>query len=121
MSFIVAIDGPAGTGKGTIAKIVADKYGFINIDTGAIYRCVALEMINKNIDIIDNKAIKELLETIKIEEKEIHGELKVFLNGEDVTKQIRSKEVNEIVSPVSGIKEVRLAMAAFQRKLRIRK
>ena len=117
MSFIIAIDGPAGTGKGTITKIIADKYGFTNIDTGAIYRCVTLEMINNKIKIDDNEKIRKLLNDIEIEEKDINGKLKIYLNGKDVTEQIRSKEVNQIVSQVSGIRQVRLAMANFQRQL----
>ena len=121
MSFIVAIDGPAGVGKGTITKIVAEKYGLTNIDTGAIYRCVALEMINKNINMNDEKAINDILKNIEIEEKIIDNELKVYLNSEDVTEKIRSNEVNKIVSPVSGIKQVRLAMSSLQRKLRTSK
>ncbi len=117
MSFIVAIDGPAGVGKGTITKIIAEKYGFVNIDTGAIYRCVALEILNNNINMNDEQAIKKLLDTIKIEEILVDNELKIYLNGNDVTEKIRSNEVNKIVSLVSGIKQVRLAMAKLQRNL----
>lgn len=119
MSFIIAIDGPAGTGKGTLTKLIAQKYGFTNIDTGAIYRCVALEMMNKRIKIEDSQRIEELLKTIQIEEKEIDGELKIYLNGIDVTRAIRSKEVTATVSQVSRIRQVRLAMSSFQRKLRV--
>ena len=73
MSFIVAIDGPAGTGKGTVTKILSKKLGLINIDTGATYRCVTLDMINKKIKIEELDKIKELLETIQIEfENEIN-------------------------------------------------
>jgi len=118
MSFIVAIDGPAGTGKGTITKIISKKYNFTNIDTGAIYRCVALEVINNKIKINDEKSIEKLLNSIKIEIKSINNQIRIFLNNEDVTNQIRSKEVNEIVSQVADIKQVRLAMSSFQRKLR---
>ena len=117
MSFIVAIDGPAGTGKGTVTKILSKKLGLINIDTGATYRCVTLDMINKNIKIDELDKIKELLETIQIEFKNENGNQLVFLNGEDVTKKIRSAEVSDLVSKVSSIKEVRLKMVDLQRKM----
>ena len=117
MSFIVAIDGPAGTGKGTVTKIIAEKMNLINIDTGATYRCVALDMLNKNIKLDEEEKIKELLENIKIEFKNVNGNQLVFLNNNDVTEEIRSKRVNECVSQVSAIKQVRFAMADLQRKM----
>ena len=69
MSFIVAIDGPAGTGKGTITKLIAKDFGLINIDTGATYRCVTLEMINQNVSINEKDKIIKISETIKIDIK----------------------------------------------------
>ena len=111
MSFIVAIDGPAGSGKGTVTKLVGDELGLINIDTGATYRCVALETLNKNIS-IENK-----LDKINIEFKTEKDVQKVYLNGENVTTKIRSKEVSKIVSQVSSIKEVRFKMVDLQRRL----
>lgn len=117
MSFIVAIDGPAGTGKGTVTKILSKKLKLVNIDTGATYRCVALDMINKNIKLEELDKIKELLENIKIEIKNDKGIQTVFLNDEDVTDQIRTKEVSDFVSQVSSIKEVRFKMVDLQRKM----
>lgn len=117
MSFIVAIDGPAGTGKGTMAELLSKKYHLVNIDTGAMYRCVTLEMLNKNIRLEDEDRIAEMLKTIKIEMSEENGKQKVYLNGKDVTEQIRSTEVSGNVSPVSSIKQIRLAMAGLQRKM----
>lgn len=117
MSFIVAIDGPAGSGKGTVTKLVGEKLGLINIDTGATYRCVALETINKNIKIDEKEKIIKLLDDIDIEFKVIENEKKVFLNSKDVTHKIRSKEVSKIVSQVSSIKEVRYKMVDLQRRL----
>ena len=117
MSFIVAIDGPAGSGKGTVTKLVGDELGLINIDTGATYRCVALETLNKNIPIENKEDIINLLDKINIEfltEKDVQ---KVYLNGENVTTKIRSKEVSKIVSQVSSIKEVRFKMVDLQRRL----
>ena len=117
MSFIVAIDGPAGTGKGTVTKILSKKFKLLNIDTGATYRCVTLEMLNKNIKIEELDKIKEMLKNINIEIKREKNEQIIFLNGKDVTKEIRSKEVTELVSQVSSIKEVRLSMVNLQRKM----
>ena len=114
---IVAIDGPAGSGKGTVTKILADRLGLINLDTGATYRCVALMTLKNNYTLEDESKIIDLLPNIDIEFKRENGEEKVFLNGEDVTKEIRSKEVNKIVSQVSGITPVRIYMAELQRKM----
>lgn len=117
MSFIVGIDGPAGSGKGTVTKKVAYKLGLINIDTGITYRCVALEVLNKNISLENKEEIIEVAKNIKIDiDNTPNGDI-VYLNGKDVTKDIRSKEVTKIVSPVSSIKEVRFLMVDMQRKL----
>ena len=117
MSFIVAIDGPAGTGKGTVTKILSKKFKLVNIDTGATYRCVTLDMLNKGIKLEELDKIKELLQNIKIEIRRENEEQKIYLNNEDVTEKIRSKEVTELVSQVSSIKEVRLSMVELQRKM----
>lgn len=117
MSFIVAIDGPAGTGKGTMAKLLGKKYNLVNIDTGATYRCVTLEMINKNIGLDEEEKIAEMLKNIKIEMSNENGKQKVLLNGKDVTEKIRSKEVSSLVSQVSSIKQIRIAMAGLQRRM----
>ena len=117
MSFIVAIDGPAGSGKGTITKILANKLKLNNIDTGAMYRCVALEVLNKNINIEDIEKIKEILNTINIELQETSKKQIVLLNGEDVSDKIRSTEVTSVVSKVSAIYEVRQKLTEMQRKM----
>lgn len=117
MSFIVAIDGPAGTGKGTVTSLISKEMGLVNIDTGATYRCVALYAIKNNIKLEEKEKIIESLENIYIDMKNEKGEQYIFLNGEDVTKEIRSKEVTKIVSQVSSIKEVRFAMVEIQRNL----
>lgn len=114
MSFVVAIDGPAGSGKGTITKLVGERLGLINIDTGATFRCVALNMIQEGIEIKEEDKIKELLEKIEIDMKE-NGE--IFLNGEEVTRKIRENDVNNFVSPVSVIKIVRDKLLEIQRKI----
>ena len=114
MSFVVAIDGPAGAGKGTITEILARKFGLVNIDTGATYRCVALATLQTGISLDEKERIIELVDTLKIEMDE---EKRVFLNEEDVTTKIREKDVSSIVSQVSSIKEVRYKMVDLQRKM----
>ena len=79
MSFIVAIDGPAGTGKGTITKLIAEELGLINIDTGAMYRCVALEALRKNIDDTEIEKVEEILKNIEIKFKNVFSKL-LFLD-----------------------------------------
>ena len=111
---VIAIDGPAGSGKGTITKKIADKLGLVNIDTGAMYRCVALAVLRNNISIDDNTKIIDLTKNIKIEFDENRN---VYLNGEDVSKEIRTQEVTNIVSKISSIVEVREEMVKQQRSL----
>ena len=117
MGFIVAVDGPAGSGKGSITQIVAERLSLVTIDTGAMYRSVTLAMLEQNVGIDDLDKIVEILKNIKIEFKEEENTKKVFLNGKDVTLKIRSKEVNEFVSPVSTIKIVREHLANLQREM----
>ena len=117
MGFVVALDGPAGSGKGTITREVAKKMNLINIDTGAMYRCVTLLMIRQNIKLEDKEKIKEILDKIDIKFGIENGEQKVYLNGEDVSLLIRTKEVNEFVSPVSTLKIVRERLADMQREM----
>lgn len=115
MSFVVAIDGPAGSGKGSITKIVAEKLNLECIDTGAMYRCIALDMINKNIKLDELDKIQELLKNVDIKFEDENQ--KVLLNGNDVTKEIRSIEVTKLVSEVAKIKEIRLKLVEIQRKI----
>lgn len=117
MGFIVAIDGPAGSGKGTVTKILAEKMNLNNIDTGAMYRCVTLAIIRNNIDLNDIEKINELLETIKIELIEEKDKQIVKLNGEDVSREIRENPVNKMVSTVSAIKEIRIKLVEMQREM----
>lgn len=117
MSFIVGIDGPAGSGKGTVTKQVANRLGLINIDTGSTYRCVALETINQGVRLEEKDKIIEIAKTIKVDIQALPEGDRIFLNGKEVTKEIRSKEVTEIVSQISSIKEVRFEMVNLQRRL----
>ena len=114
MNIIIAIDGPAGSGKGTLAKALAEKLHLVNIDTGATYRCVALKVLKNNIDLNDYDKIIAIAKNINID---LLPDGRVLLDGEDVTKAIRSKEVTEIVSPISSIVEVRNIMVDVQRKI----
>ena len=117
MGFIVGIDGPAGSGKGTITKRIANRLGLVNIDTGSTYRCVALEALNKNVSLEEKDKIIEIAKSVNIEIKPESNGDKVYLNGKDVTLEIRSKEVTDIVSQVSSINEVRYIMVDLQRKI----
>ena len=117
MSFVVAIDGPAGTGKGTIAKLLSERLDLINIDTGAMYRCVALDMISKEIKLDEINKIENLLKNIHIELRKQDKKEFVFLNGKDVTDKIRSIEVTRLASPISAIEIVRAKMVELQRKM----
>lgn len=111
---IVAIDGPAGSGKGTIASILSKKLNLVNIDTGATYRCVALKVLRNKLNIDDKEEIIKLSNNIDIR-FDINNN--VYLDGIDVTKEIRSKEVTNIVSQISSIVEVRKNMVDLQRRL----
>lgn len=114
MSFVVAMDGPAGSGKGTVAKLISEKLGFVNIDTGATFRCIALAMIQRNIKKEEEDKIRELLNHIEINMK---PDGTILLNGEIVTDRIRENDVNTLVSPISVIKIVRDKLLDVQRKI----
>ena len=116
MSFIVAIDGPAGAGKGTVTEEVSKRLGLVNIGSGSAYRAVALETINKGIAIDEIEKIIDLLDKIKIEFGMKNNKDIIYLNGEDVTERIREKDVSQTVSQVSSIKEVRFKLNDIFRK-----
>ena len=115
MPFIVAIDGPAGTGKGTITKLVAQDMGLLNVDTGAIYRSVTLAALNNKLDLQQKQDIINLIDEIKIEIKNDNGEQSVFLDNVDVTNEIRTPNVTFNVSQVSSIPEVRIKVTEIER------
>lgn len=117
MGFVVAIDGPAGSGKGTITKIVAQKRNFVSIDTGAMYRCVALDCLNNGVLPTDLTGIEEILDKIEIELKNNKGVQKVLLNGEDVSKEIREPKVDDVVAKFAAIKQIRDKVTPMQRKM----
>ena len=113
-NIIIAIDGPAGSGKGTLAKALAKKLKLVNIDTGATYRCVALKVLRNNIGLEDKEGIINVARGINID---LLADGSVLMDGEDVSKEIRSKEVTKIVSPISSIVEVRKILVDIQRKI----
>ena len=117
MGFVVAIDGPAGSGKGTITKIVAEKRNLVSIDTGAMYRCVALDCLNNGVESTDIEGIKKVLEKIDIELKNENGTKKVILNGKDVSEEIRTPRVDDVVAKYAAVKEIRDKMTPMQQKM----
>lgn len=105
--YAVAIDGPAGAGKSTISREAAKQLGFLYVDTGALYRTVALDMIRNNIDVSDKTAVCARLPMIKVAFGYENGEQQVYLNDENVSGQIRTPQVSSAASTVSAIGEVR--------------
>ena len=113
MSINVAIDGPAGTGKGTVTKLVSEELGLVNVDTGAMYRCVAYYGLTNGYDLDDASVFEELLTHVHIE---LNGSA-VILNGEDVSAAIRQDEVSKNASKVAIQKAVREFLVARQREM----
>lgn len=117
---IVAIDGPAGAGKSSVSKILARRLDFELVDTGAIYRCVALEARRRNIRLDDDATLLRLLEGLEIG-FHVEGEVNhVFIDGQDVTDAIRAPENSLAASQVSGRAAVRTALLDFQRRLALK-
>jgi cytidylate kinase len=114
---IVAIDGPAATGKSTSAKKVARELGFTHLDTGAMYRCVTLAVLRNQITLDNESALSQLLDGLDIRLKKLDDELVVYLNGEDVSDEIRKAEVTSYVSIVSALSQVRNALVRIQRNI----
>ena len=117
MAFVVAIDGPAGSGKGTITKLVSEKTGLVNIDTGAMYRCVALKAIRSNISCEESEIVEKLLENIKIEIKREGENQIIFLDGEDVSTQIRTPDIDACVAKFAALACVRNKVTPMQREM----
>lgn len=113
----VAIDGPAGAGKSTISRKTAEELGFIYVDTGALYRTVGVSAMRKKVDMESDEAIISVLPETKVEMKFIDGEQRMFLNGEDVSKEIRYPEASMAASRVSAVPKVRDFLFNLQREL----
>jgi cytidylate kinase len=114
--FIVAIDGPAASGKSTTARRSAEELGFLHLDTGAMYRAVALKVLRSAISTRDRDAIARLMADTRIELRNPGGQLTVLLDGAVVSEEIRSEEVDRSVSAVSALQQVRAAMVREQRR-----
>ena len=114
---VVAVDGPAGSGKSTVAKILAEKLNFLYIDTGAMYRALTFKALEKKLNLNNKKAIIDLSNNTKIELKRVDNSLKVYLDSEDVSSQIRTQEVTRNVRLIASIEEVRHNMVKLQRSL----
>ena len=117
MAFNVAIDGPAGAGKSTIAKAVAAKKGYVYVDTGAMYRAMALFFIRSGVAANDEKAVASMVDDIKVSIKYENGQQHVILNDEDVTGLIRTEEVGNMASATSVYGPVRTKLVALQQEL----
>jgi len=113
----IAIDGPAGAGKSSIAKALSKRLGYIYIDTGAMYRAVALFFVENNVSDGADSRIESLLDKLEISIKYEDGTQKVILNGEDVTGKLRLEEIGKLASKFSAIGSVREKLVALQRKL----
>lgn len=114
MIISIAIDGPAGAGKSTIAKEVASKLGITYIDTGAMYRAITLGCLQLGFNPMDERKTADNLNRFKIE---LTNDDHVFLNGKDVTKDIRTEQISKLTSPVSAFKDVRTYLVEQQRKI----
>ena len=117
MSYNIAIDGPAGAGKSTIAKQIAKKLSFIYVDTGAMYRAMALFMLRKEIAGNETEKIEQECENVDISISYIEGEQQVLLNGENVTALLREEQVGNMASLVAKIGAVRKKLVSLQQKL----
>ena len=114
----IAIDGPSGAGKSSLARRCAEAFGFIYVDTGAIYRTVGLAALRRGVDRRDEEAVKALLPGLEIEMRYNEaGEQRMFLNGEDVSTEIRLPEVSLCASDVSALPAVRAFLLEMQRKM----
>ena len=114
-AFSVAIDGPSGAGKSTIAKFLAKELNFLYVDTGAMYRAIGLFAARNGVDAGDAAAVEPLLSQVKLDLAYVEGEQRIFLNGEDVSRSIRTEEASKNASKVSAIPAVRQFLLEFQR------
>uniref|UniRef100_A0A7C3IX41 Cytidylate kinase n=1 Tax=candidate division WOR-3 bacterium TaxID=2052148 RepID=A0A7C3IX41_UNCW3 len=114
---MIAIDGPAGSGKSTTARLVAQRLGFFHLDTGAMYRAITLKIIEAGIRLTNRRQLQQLLDSTQLNLKWENDRLRVLLDKRDVTEAIRQPAVSALVSPVSAIRSVREKLVAEQRRL----
>ena len=114
---IIAIDGPAGAGKSTIAKLIAKQLGLVYIDTGAMYRAVGLKAKRNNIACSEQEKIEEMLKNTEVELKNENGATAVYLDGENVSTEIRLPEISRMASDISAVPVVRYVMVEMQRSM----
>lgn len=114
---VIAIDGPSGAGKSTVAHLLAERLGYLQIDTGAMYRAVAYLLHQAGIDANDLAAVEHFCSTVDIRLDRSDGFQRVFANGQEVTSQIRTPEMSLMTSRISALRPVREAMMLAQRKL----
>ena len=117
MSFNIAIDGPAGAGKSTIARAAARSLGFLYVDTGAMYRAIALHLLRNHVEADQTERIKELLADMTIRISYSGGEQQIILNDENVTSQLRQEEVGNMASKSSANPKVREKLLQLQRDI----
>ena len=115
--FVIAIDGPAGSGKSTVSKRIARKLDLLYIDTGAMYRALTLKAMRQGLDLEDSSALVKLVRSARIDLKEDGGRLGVFLDGEDVSELIRTPELTKNVKYIARVPEVRGEMVRLQRAI----
>lgn len=116
-NLVIAIDGPAGSGKSTTARLVAERLGLLHIDTGAMYRAVTLKVLERGLSPNDSTAVSDLIDSTTVELKRWDSSLRILLDGTDVTDRIRDPDVTRAVSAVSRIRGVREAMVERQRAM----
>ena len=116
-TFSIAIDGPAGAGKSTMAKALAKALGAMYLDTGAMYRAFGLALLRQGVDVHDHDAVAAKADAVNIDVNYVDGGQRIYLDGEDVTDAIRSPEVSGAASAVSAVARVRTRMVALQRQI----
>ena len=112
---IIAIDGPSGAGKSTLAKRLAKELGFIYVDTGAMYRALALKVLREGVDLADDASMARLIGSTTIDLRQVEGALQVLLDGADVAAEIRTPQVSQMASKASAVGAVRARGLEFQR------
>ena len=113
----IALDGPAGAGKSTIAKLIAAELDILYLDTGAMYRGVALHMLASNVDINDDDGVLKALDNIDLKVKYVDGAQRIYLNGEDVSQKIRENHVSKAASDFSALQPVRVFLVKMQQEV----